>query len=76
MSQPYISLEDSLKEIASIITKPDFAEFIRSELKVDEKTHFRITARNQGVNGDIVVSFDHEEQTHKRTLRLFTKVTP
>ena len=74
MSQPYISLEDSLKEIASIISKPDFAEFIRSELEVDEKTHFRLTVRNQG--DGYVAAFDHEEQTHKRTLRLFTKVTP
>lgn len=74
MSQPYISLEDSLKEIASIITKPDFAEFIRAELAIDEKTHFRVTIRNQ--TGNYVVAFDHEEQTHKRTLRLFTKVTP
>ena len=75
MSQPYISLEDSLKEIASIIMKPDFAEFIRAGLKLDEKSHFHITARNQGVNGDIVIAFDQEQQTYKRTLRLFTKVT-
>lgn len=70
--QPTLTLEESLAEIAENITKPEFAEFIRDELRVDDKTHFRITARKQ--KDVLVVAFDHEEQTRKKTLRLFTKV--
>jgi len=68
------TLTESLAEIARIITEPQFEEFIRNELEFDEKLHYEITVRRTS-GGELICAFDHKEQTRKKQVRLFTKLS-